>query len=1122
MNETKSVIAKKLFCAALALVLVLTGLTPAAAYGGETPVKEPLLGDEKWVPFVNNDEVVNKYGDLHDGDVIRLIYTRNYRKDIEDFTPAADTAVGTLSINKNSLIAKLGRLTDEQKEANEDVYEQALEAALVNAGSQEDAAAAEKLIDEILSPEIAATEVAVSPESLSLKAGERGTLTAVLIPANSSDKITWTSSNEEVAVVDEMGNVYAAGAGRAVITAAANEDAKAEVKVEVFGVSAADIELNRDHVSIAEGEGMRLAASLTPAEATDKVVYQSADPQTATVDDSGLVVGLKAGKTVITATAGGVSAVCEVEVTSRAQSDEPAVIFRSEDGRITELDEGVINLSTIDQGSFEVEGLTEGQTVEWECAEKISEDGYDSTVVHIATGGKFYPHVGERRATATVRDENGRAETLEFTLSVTGSGVTDLTVYWKGAPVSKDNPVYLNGSEEKQLIVKGVKDGVLISVPTQALETSIEGEGRVSSSANALSIGAQNGASDGESYIYTVALKENGGVSASFKAVHVEVAVTGVIVNCPEVFYIDRWNGLGGQYGGLTAHGQDGARYEVEILPANASNKSVSWVSYDEDVAWYQAAYNNGIVPKKAGKASFTVMSDASPAVSAEVEIEFRYKTPLESASSSQEHYELKQYDSIELDLDVAPADATEQRFTWSYSQFGIVSVTDAVQGSGNSDRKKTTTHTLTALSSGTVTVTGTPADDTNSPAPVTFTVTVKESASKPVIDEDKYVTQNKIHAREYMKKQLEGNYAFESEWAIFTVLRTGGTLSESDLEDYCDDLERELQSGSRLAPTDYFRIIMTLQTMGEDPENFRGINVLEKTYNFPNLENYTSNMITFTLLAYDSGNFAIPGDALWQREDLVAMLLAFQNESNGGFGLVDDATVSVDVTAMTLQALAPYNTERWPEVQEAFAAGLEYLRSQLRSDCGYYVEGGDNACSVAQVIIALCAAGLDPLDPDNGFVRGEATLITKLNDFRQTEGFSTYTDSDGPDGLASYQIACALEAYDRLVSGKNVLYDLTDADADGVIAGDDQDVGDGAGSVGGSNGGSAGDGAQTGDAVKAGDSLLNERLAMLIIIAAAATLVAAGLAAAGPSSSTTDEHFDSAPPNPSKKKNSV
>ena len=79
-----------------------------------------------------------------------------------------------------------------------------------------------------------------------------------------------------------------------------------------------------------------------------------------------------------------------------------------------------------------------------------------------------------------------------------------------------------------------------------------------------------------------------------------EVAVTGIRVTCPEVFYIDRWNGLGGQYIGLTAYGQEGDRYEVEILPANASDKSVSWVSHNEEVAWYQAAYNNGIVPKKA------------------------------------------------------------------------------------------------------------------------------------------------------------------------------------------------------------------------------------------------------------------------------------------------------------------------------------------------------------------------------------------------------------------------------------------------------------------------------------------------------------------------------------------
>ena len=117
------------------------------------------------------------------------------------------------------------------------------------------------------------------------------------------------------------------------------------------------------------------------------------------------------------------------------------------------------------------------RTVEWECFEKVSEAGYDSTVVHIATGGRFYPHVGERRATATVRDENGRTKTMEFTLRVTGSGVSDLSVYWNGVPVSEDDPVYLDGSEQKKITVRGLKDGVLVSVPTQALEMSVSGDG---------------------------------------------------------------------------------------------------------------------------------------------------------------------------------------------------------------------------------------------------------------------------------------------------------------------------------------------------------------------------------------------------------------------------------------------------------------------------------------------------------------------------------------------------------------------------------------------------------------------------------------------------------------------
>ena len=279
------------------------------------------------------------------------------------------------------------------------------------------------------------------------------------------------------------------------------------------------------------------------------------------------------------------------------------------------------------------------------------------------------------------------------------------------------------------------------------------------------------------------------------------------------------------------------------------------------------------------------------------------------------------------------------------------------------------------------------------------------------------------------MKEQLEGNYFFEAEWAIFSVLRSGGQLDERDLNDYCVDLLRELNSDSRILPTDYFRVVITLAAMGQDPTDFEGINILERMYNYQGLNNYTSNMMSFTLMAYDAGNWEIPDDALWSREELIDMILAFQNQENGGFGLVDNATVSVDITAMTLQALAPYNNEAYPQVQEAFEKGLDYLKSQMLSDCGYNVEGGNNGCSAAQVLMALCTAGIDPLDPQNGFVRGDANLVTKLDDFKQQEGFSTLQGASAADGMASYQITCALEAYDRFINGKNSLFDMTDVE---------------------------------------------------------------------------------------------
>ena len=380
----------------------------------------------------------------------------------------------------------------------------------------------------------------------------------------------------------------------------------------------------------------------------------------------------------------------------------------------------------------------------------------------------------------------------------------------------------------------------------------------------------------------------------------------------------------------------------------------------------------------------------------------------------------LAQYESMNLDLLVTPANATNQRFTWTYSQDGIVKVNDYVTSTPGT---MTTTHTLSALEQGTVTVTGTPLDDTKGAKPIQFTVTVTQPDAVEDLDFDQYVTGNIRHALSYLDSQLEGNYTYGAEWSLFTLLRAGASLSQSDLDSYYASITQQLESGGRMLPTDYFRVVVALLAMGKDPTDVAGMDLIETLYNYPNLDRMTSNMMSYTLLALDTKDYEVPQDALWTRETLIEKILTFQN-ANGGFGLSSADTVSVDVTAMTLQALAPYRDME--QVGLAFDRALEYLRSQMTSDCGYINEGDDNGCTAAQVLTALAVAGIDPLDPDNGFTHGNYNLVTKLDQFKRESGFTTFMSSDQPDGMGTAQIGYALEAYRRFVAGENTLFDLT------------------------------------------------------------------------------------------------
>ena len=163
-------------------------------------------------------------------------------------------------------------------------------------------------------------------------------LTPVLSPDNVTEtEITYSSSDESVATVDENGLVTALKTGTAVIRAQSEvEDVFAECTVTVYVLSE-KIELTAEEYELYIGEQFTLGAEVLPEDTTDKTVtFTSSDDDVITVDAEGNVKAVGKGKATVTVKAEdtGITSVCEVTVRKHAEgiyvaSDAVAYVGRS-------------------------------------------------------------------------------------------------------------------------------------------------------------------------------------------------------------------------------------------------------------------------------------------------------------------------------------------------------------------------------------------------------------------------------------------------------------------------------------------------------------------------------------------------------------------------------------------------------------------------------------------------------------------------------------------------------------------------------------------------------------------------------------------------------------------------
>lgn len=246
----------------------------------------------------------------------------------------------------------------------------------------------------------------------------------------------------------------------------------------------------------------------------------------------------------------------------------------------------------------------------------------------------------------------------------------------------------------------------------------------------------------------------------------------------------------------------------------------------------------------------------------------------------------------------------------------------------------------------------------------------------------------------------------------------------------------------NKIKATEWHRISLAVLAVGGDPTAMgpdKSIDLIaDGTYNRSEIMDIGKqgiNGLIWGLLTLDSMRYKIPKDAVDSREGLIERILISQLE-DGGFSLKRPPS-DVDITGMTLQALAPYynsekiytytreidNQKREIRVRDVVDEALEFLAN----------ENLDSSESVVQVIVALTALQIDPLSKE--FNQDDQTLFDQLKEFQLKDGGFIHSDTydeenptsnpDKSNSMASEQTLYGFVSMLRYYKNSRSLYDF-------------------------------------------------------------------------------------------------
>ena len=269
-------------------------------------------------------------------------------------------------------------------------------------------------------------------------------------------------------------------------------------------------------------------------------------------------------------------------------------------------------------------------------------------------------------------------------------------------------------------------------------------------------------------------------------------------------------------------------------------------------------------------------------------------------------------------------------------------------------------------------------------------------------------------------------------EWAVIGLARAGRGADDAYFEGYYKAVEKAvINTKGKLHEskyTEHSRVILGLTAAGYDPRDVAAYDLTLALADFERTVAQGVNGPIWALIAMDSAGYKIPANpqaaTRATREMYVGEILKRQLD-DGGWNLTG-AKSDPGITGMALQALAKYQDEG--AVRASISKALAFLSDTQRDDGGFAATSDPDSESASQVLIGLCALGVDV--NDSRFIKKGISILDNLLSYQNNNGSFNHAaqGGGGVSQMSSEQGLCALVAVARLQAGSDSLYRMSDA----------------------------------------------------------------------------------------------